>query len=349
MSDAQSYAQSFDSYNNEFVKQSFDFLSFHSPSDVLAPHPDLFESDIDSNLAAFPDQLQLLTVDSNDAYSFFRTEKPQWPGPLSTITVSSESYDSRSSYSDSFYNEQVATYAPTPISANVFDFDLDMDFRVQRVRVGSEYSAVQPSMSLIDDAQDPTSFGPLPPTPPRSPALNTKVFEKPYGTRSSFSDYCPPSRRSSTTSSDYYSHLGYSPSHSHVSPLHISTQLPAVASVAPQSVEEIKGDPRKKYKCTACPRAFARAYNLKTHMATHDPNRLKPHVCPQKSCGRSFSRKHDLGRHLISIHRDEPIGAALLPAAKKAIGVEGAARGWCDQCGKGWVGRSAGCDCADVK
>src|ERR1700733_12641868 len=29
--------------------------------------------------------------------------------------------------------------------------------------------------------------------------------------------------------------------------------------------------------------AFARAYNLKTHMATHDPNRLKPHVCPHSS------------------------------------------------------------------
>ncbi|KAJ7352270.1 hypothetical protein DFH08DRAFT_643391, partial [Mycena albidolilacea] len=51
--------------------------------------------------------------------------------------------------------------------------------------------------------------------------------------------------------------------------------------------------------------AFARAYNLKTHMDTHDPNRLKPHVCPHRSCGRSFSRKHDLGRHLNSIHRDE--------------------------------------------
>lgn len=86
-------------------------------------------------------------------------------------------------------------------------------------------------------------------------------------------------------------------------------------------------------------------------MATHDPNRLKPHVCPQRSCGRSFSRKHDLGRHLISIHRDESVSASLLPASAKkaAIGVESAARGWCDSCGKGWVGRNAECDCHDVK
>lgn len=53
------------------------------------------------------------------------------------------------------------------------------------------------------------------------------------------------------------------------------------------------------------PTAFARAFNLKTHVSTHDPNRLKPHMCHHPGCGRSFSRKHDLGRHLISIHKDE--------------------------------------------
>ncbi|KAI0815334.1 hypothetical protein BC629DRAFT_1243448, partial [Irpex lacteus] len=52
-----------------------------------------------------------------------------------------------------------------------------------------------------------------------------------------------------------------------------------------------------------CLLAFARAFNLKTHIQTHDPNRLKPYACQHKSCGRAFSRKHDLTRHLISIHR----------------------------------------------
>lgn len=349
MSEAQSYAHAFEAYNNEFAKQqqSLDFFSFHSASDVVAPHPDLFESDIDSNLAAFPDQLQLLTVDSNDAYSFFRTEKLNWQGPLSTITVSSESYDSLSSHSESFYNEQVSTF-PAAENSQLFDFDLDMDF--QRVRVGSEYAAVQPChLDIMDDDNDPTSFGALPPTPPHSPPVamaNAKAFEKPYVARTSYSaEYSPP-RRSSTTSSDYYSHSGYTPSHGHstVSP----SQIPTLPSVTSQPLDEYKGDPRKKYRCSACPRAFARAYNLKTHMATHDPNRLKPHVCPQRSCGRSFSRKHDLGRHLISIHRDEVVSASLLPS-KKAIGVESAPRGWCNSCGKGWVGRSANCDCLDVK
>lgn len=96
--------------------------------------------------------------------------------------------------------------------------------------------------------------------------------------------------------------------------------------------------------------AFARAYNLKTHMATHDPNRLKPHVCPHPSCSRSFSRKHDLGRHLISIHRDDSESTSHYSASPKmAIGVEKGPRGWCDSCGKGYIGRTTTCDCHDVK
>ncbi|GJJ09603.1 hypothetical protein Clacol_003826 [Clathrus columnatus] len=117
-------------------------------------------------------------------------------------------------------------------------------------------------------------------------------------------------------------------------------------------------DPRKKYKCPACPRAFARAYNLKTHQQTHDPNRLKPHTCPHRSCGRSFSRKHDLGRHLVSIHRDEPVSASSGSGAENSkntsnhnniIGVSQGPRGWCDHCGAGWVGKEATCACRDLK
>jgi hypothetical protein len=85
-------------------------------------------------------------------------------------------------------------------------------------------------------------------------------------------------------------------------------------------------------------------------MATHDPNRLKPHVCPHRSCGRSFSRKHDLGRHIISIHRDESVASSHHSnSSKNSIGVEQGNRSWCDVCGKGAVGRSAQCDCAEIK
>ncbi|KAF9535490.1 hypothetical protein CPB83DRAFT_865751 [Crepidotus variabilis] len=345
-----SEAQAFDYNNSEFLKQqqNLDFFSFASPSDVAAPHPDLFESDIDSNLAGF-DQLQLYTVDSNDAYNFFRTSKSQWQGPLSTITVSSDSYDSVSAYSESFNSESFSKHSDKPV--DLFDFtDLDMDF--QRVNVGSDYSAVAPSLHMLDDAHDPTSFGALPPTPPTSPPA--KLFERHYGHshRSSYSDYSIPRRKIPNNSgSDYYPSMAYTPAsiHPSVSPAaQMINQLPNMAAVPPQQPEESK-DPRKKYRCTACPRAFARAYNLKTHMATHDPNRLKPYVCPQRSCGRSFSRKHDLGRHLISIHRDEAVSSSLLPGTKKAFGVESGTRSWCDTCGKSYVGRTPSCNCVDVK
>jgi hypothetical protein len=81
-------------------------------------------------------------------------------------------------------------------------------------------------------------------------------------------------------------------------------------------------------------------------MATHDPNRLKPYVCTHRACGRSFSRKHDLGRHLISIHREE--SDSHTSASKVSIGVESGFRTWCDTCGKGYVGK-AECNCNDVK
>ena len=89
--------------------------------------------------------------------------------------------------------------------------------------------------------------------------------------------------------------------------------------------------------------AFARAYNLKTHIQTHDPNRSKPYACHHKSCGRSFSRKHDLTRHLVSIHRAESVSTP----SNGAIGVEKGARAWCDNCGKSWVGKGKEkeCDC----
>lgn len=86
--------------------------------------------------------------------------------------------------------------------------------------------------------------------------------------------------------------------------------------------------------------AFARAFNLKTHRETHNPNRAKPHACTFPSCGRSFSRKHDLGRHLSSIHRVDPSDQ------DTAVGVSRGPRDRCDDCGKSWIqGKEDGCDC----
>ncbi|KAF9270527.1 hypothetical protein L218DRAFT_969065 [Marasmius fiardii PR-910] len=322
-------------FENDYGKQFFDAAFQNLSSEVHAPSADLFESELDSSLAGIdPFQFELLEVNT-DAFTRLRSDTPTC-GPPSLITVSSESasaYDSFSSYSESIYNYPKS---PFDLQSNG-SFPLDMDF--QRLEVASDYGVQQ-----LLDSVDPTSFGPMPPTPPRSPpshgASNGKVYP-----RSSFSDYGPSSR--GVVPTDYYNY-GSSLTPATVSPTHVSAQLPPSVSL-PQS-EEAKVDPRKKYKCNACPRAFARAYNLKTHMATHDPNREKPFVCPHRTCSRSFSRKHDLGRHLISIHRDESVCSSHHSASsKKSIGVEKGTRTWCEACGKSWIGRVGQCNCNDTK
>lgn len=338
MSESQSSPMpAFEAHNSDYAKQqSLDFFSFMTPSDILAPHPDLFESELDSSLAGFDEvQLQLLTVDSNDAYSFLRSDTPTC-GPPSTITVSSESaYESLSSHSDSYYN-----YPHSPFASSDYSFplvDLDMDFQRIRVDAVSDYGGVNTqNSSALAATVDPNSFGALPPTPPHSPPL---AMAKGFN-RTSYSDYTPNSIPSSTAS-DYYGHVSYdSDLYPAMSSAHVSHQLPTT----PRPSDE-RADSRKRYKCPTCPRAFARAYNLKTHLATHDPNRPKPHTCPHRNCGRSFSRKHDLGRHLVSIHRDDSTSPSPPTAFKKAIGVEKGVRSWCDSCGKGWFGQESNCDC----
>lgn len=254
------HSTGFEAYTTDYSKeqqQGLDFFSFHSPSDILAPHPDLFESELDSSLAAFDEvQLQLLTVDSNDAFSYLRSDTPTC-GPPSTITASSESaYDS--SRSESFYNYPNSPYAQTNYS---FPLDLEMDF--QRIRVDhsnvSDYGASAPQQTTVD----PNSFGALPPTPPRSPPVAS-----PYEHRSSFSDYggARPNRMNVSPPTDYYAQLNYGTgTQTTVSPSHVTSQLPIIPSV-PSSVpharslrgidDESKDDPRKKYKCTACPRGM---------------------------------------------------------------------------------------------
>lgn len=72
-------------------------------------------------------------------------------------------------------------------------------------------------------------------------------------------------------------------------------------------------NPAKRHVCPVCARGFARAFNLKSHLATHDQNRPKPFACPHEGCGRGFSRSHDLERHRVGIHLGE---FSYLPSAE---------------------------------
>ncbi|KAJ8456028.1 hypothetical protein ONZ45_g18828 [Pleurotus djamor] len=311
------YSGSFEAFNShDFAKHNnFDFLSFTSPSDIAAPSADLFETELDSTLEGIDDsQIGYYSVDSTDTFSFLRSEPPTC-GPPSTITVSSESaYDTQTTYSSENYFYAGSAYTPTTYSS-LSEMDMSPPPLIPR-RLG-------PCRSLLQRA---------PPAPAHS-------VGKVYIPRS-YSDYTP-----STRNAEYFSTYRQQPT---VSPNHLSTPLPAVTALhTPPSDDAALTDPRRKFKCTVCSRAFARAFNLKTHMATHDPNRQKPFVCRHRSCGRSFSRKHDLGRHLISIHRDDSVLPSH-PSAKK-VGVEKGSRSWCEQCGKSYFGKESACDCHNAK
>lgn len=106
-----------------------DWLSFPptSPSDVHAPHPDLFELDLEASIIALPqvdqEQLQHLNIDLTDPYTFLPTNATPRCGPPSTLTASSEStYDS---YSESLYNYSEYESNPTDYSVPA---DLGIDF-----------------------------------------------------------------------------------------------------------------------------------------------------------------------------------------------------------------------------
>ncbi|RDX40346.1 hypothetical protein OH76DRAFT_359616 [Lentinus brumalis] len=64
----------------------------------------------------------------------------------------------------------------------------------------------------------------------------------------------------------------------------------------------------KKHKCTLCPRAFARSYNLRVHISRgHDGERPFPcHVdrCPREH--RGYTRQYELDRHYKRKHPGVP-------------------------------------------
>lgn len=57
------------------------------------------------------------------------------------------------------------------------------------------------------------------------------------------------------------------------------------------------------FRCEICGKYFSRIWNYNAHKNTHDPNRLKPHICLMDNCRKQFVRKTDLNRHQQCVHQ----------------------------------------------
>jgi hypothetical protein len=252
MSDQAFNTNAFEAYTTDYAKQALDLdlFSFHSPTDILAPHPDLFEADLESSLAALdPQTLELLSFDPTEIFTFTRSETPTC-GPLSTFTASSQStYDSQSSRSESSFSFASSPYTPSN-SSFPYDFDIDMNFQKFRVDGASEYGSSLSSSGLAG-AVDPNPFGPLPITPPLSPEMGAATPSKTMGYRSSLSDYAP-----ARGPDPFNYHNPVELEHTVVPSNILSTSTPTapIMSNHPVDSDGTIHDPRKKYKCTICPR-----------------------------------------------------------------------------------------------
>ncbi|TFK59833.1 hypothetical protein BDN72DRAFT_574001 [Pluteus cervinus] len=326
-------------------QQQLEDLAFPSylpdADDARIQTAESFEGFVDSlPLAGLDDDVVLCTITN----TFIRSETPtRPPGPpsISTLTTSSES--THDVFSSSF-----SSYP----SSNFSGFNMEG----LHLNVGDAVPAFGYQSAQIGITDTVNSFGSLPASPTDLPPLyslplpvathhNVDYYE---GQHTSSSDYAPAGRYSNP-----FEYSNSSQPQATVSPSDVS--MPSIPT-AP-TANQRNTDPKKRFKCPTCHLGFARAFNLKTHMGIHDPNRIKPWKCPHRSCRRPFSRKHDLRRHLFSIHREEPAETSFAQRTKvststPSIGIginQGPRREWCDTCGRGCVGSNTSCMCYEFE
>ena len=81
---------------------------------------------------------------------------------------------------------------------------------------------------------------------------------------------------------------------------------PAVSSTKHVKKRRQRTTPEEAtHDCRVCGKLFKRAYNWKSHMETHNPERKHPHPCTamvgNQPCAKKFQRKTDLDKHYDSV------------------------------------------------
>ncbi|KAI3604052.1 c2h2 conidiation transcription factor [Moniliophthora roreri] len=64
-----------------------------------------------------------------------------------------------------------------------------------------------------------------------------------------------------------------------------------------------------KHQCRFCGKRFSRPSGLEIHMTTHTGE--KPYVCPEEGCGRSFSVRSNMRRHVRIVHQNPPLAGTM--------------------------------------
>lgn len=142
-----------------------------------------------------------------------------------------------------------------------------------------------------------TSIDYLEPYQPPVQSYAYPQYDFPPSPPSSYYDYnylLPPAKM-------YHSHPSVSTYAASAPIAHKSSSASSTSSGS--SASSSGPGPVRRFQCPQCNRAFARHFNMKQHMETHNPMRVKPFLCEHSSCGKRFSRKHDLLRHQTSIHQ----------------------------------------------
>ncbi|KIJ24312.1 hypothetical protein M422DRAFT_72386 [Sphaerobolus stellatus SS14] len=276
---------------NALKPSALDWLSFppSSPGDLQAPHPDLFDLELEASIGTLPqsdqEQLQLLNIELTDPYAFVRSNTPRC-GPPSTFTVSSEStygetYSSRS--------ESVYSYSDYDSSATNYNVDLGIDFSKFSVDVDAAAAEAKEQLNAAAAAtrvkdEPENAFSLLPKGDKGGNAITAGMFSVPYppadvarhssyheGLRSAVTAANAAQSANDYYTSAIYNHKSLTAPQATISP---STLVPLIVpsslrpmdhnSVSPTPSNNSAGlsasqldesrDPRKKYKCPSCPR-----------------------------------------------------------------------------------------------
>lgn len=150
--------------------------------------------------------------------------------------------------------------------------------------------------SLMGAYAQPLAF----PTPPSA------VSSPQFGLAEAFNySYLLPLIQPSLFPSDvYYGEVFQQP------PLPANELLPqAPAARAPRKAA--KPYQVKAIPCTfpGCDKTFARKYNMENHSLVHLNQREKVHGCGYDACSAAFVRRHDLNRHLRTVHKVTDVSA----------------------------------------